>query len=44
MLKLLKRWWSKGRMTPVERYLADSCDLVELEQRQKNLMRKGIWI
>ena len=44
MIKLLQRWWAKSRMSPVERYLANSSDLVELEARQKNLMRKGIWI
>lgn len=31
-------------MTPEERYLASSYDLVDLEGRLKELRRKGIWL
>lgn len=44
MIKAIKKWWKTSRQDPIERYLANSSDLVELERRQKELMRKGIWI
>jgi len=44
MIKFLKNLYNKKRMTRVEKYLAESKDLVELERRQKELQYKGIWI
>ena len=29
---------------PVEKYLSESADLVDLEARMKELKRKGIWV
>ena len=40
----LKIWWSNFWLTPVEKYLNNSTDLVDLEQRQQELQRKGIWL
>jgi len=37
MRKWLKDFWNDINRTPVERYLAGAKDVVELEQRQKNL-------
>lgn len=31
-------------MSEVDRYLANSVDLVDLERRQQELIRKGIWL
>ena len=31
-------------MLMIEKYLAESSDLVDLEQRQQQLARKGIWL
>jgi len=31
-------------MLMIEKYLAESTDLVDLEQRQQQLARKGIWL
>lgn len=42
MLKFLKNLF-KPR-DPVEEYLAKSSDLVDLENRMKELKHKGIWI
>ena len=33
-----------SHQTKIEQYLAESDNLVELERRQKELQRKGIWI
>jgi len=41
MISLFKKWWKTTRMSPIERYLAQSTDLVELERRQRQLMLKG---
>ena len=37
-------WFRKQSMDPVERYLSESTDLVDLENRQRDLARKGIWL
>ena len=37
MMKSIAKWWKKTQMTPIERYLSQSEDLVDLEQRQKKL-------
>ena len=44
MINAIKKWWKQIRQDPIERYLANSSDLVELERRQKELLRKGIWV
>jgi len=31
-------------MLMMEKYLSESTDLVDLEQRQRQLARKGIWL
>ena len=38
---MIKRWWKTTRMDPIERYLSQSSDLVELERRQRQLQLKG---
>jgi len=42
MIKFLKKLFKPSN--PIEDYLAESEDLVELERRQRDLQRKGIWI
>ncbi len=37
MLKMFRLWMTRSRMSPIERYLSQSEDLVDLEQRQKKL-------
>jgi len=44
MVQLIKNFFTKRRETEVERYLAQSVDLVDLERRQQELIRKGIWL
>ncbi len=44
MFRLLKMFFVRDRLNPIEKYLAESSDLVELERRQQNLARKGIWV
>jgi hypothetical protein len=44
MFKLFKRFLTRDKMSQAERYLANSCDLVELERRQQELARKGIYV
>ena len=44
MIKFLKNWLWRSQMNQIERYLAESHDLVELERRQQDLARKGIWV
>ena len=44
MLKSIAKWWKKTQMSPIEKYLAESQDMVDLEQRQQRLQRKGIWL
>jgi hypothetical protein len=44
MIRIVKNWWTKVKMDPIEKWLASSHDLVELEQRQKRLINKGKWI
>ena len=45
MIKAIVNWLRKSQMDPVEKYLAQSTDLVDLERRQKELMFKGkYWI
>lgn len=36
--------WFFSRPSQAEKYLAQSSDLVELERRQQELQRKGIWL
>lgn len=43
MTKLLNFLLNRNSMTAIERYLADSTDLVELERRQRELARRGIY-
>ena len=42
MKKILK-WWNTRHIRAVEAYLAKSVDLVDLERRQQELARKGIY-
>jgi hypothetical protein len=42
MKKILK-WWNTRQIRAVEAYLAKSHDLVDLERRQQELARKGIY-
>ena len=42
MIKFLKKLFTAT--DPVESYLAQSTDLVDLENRMNELKRKGIWI
>jgi len=44
VIKFLKNWIYRSQMSQIERYLAQSHDLVELERRQQELARKGIWV
>ena len=45
VIKAIVNWLRKSQMDPVEKYLAQSTDLVDLERRQKELMFKGkYWI
>jgi len=44
MIKAIKAWWNTPRMTPEEKYLAQSQDLVDLENRINELKRKGTWV
>lgn len=44
MIKLFKTLMKRMSQDPVERYLAESEDLVDLENRIKSLRYKGIWI
>ena len=44
MIKFIKMLFVRDRMSQVEKYLASSSDLVELERRQQELARKGIWV
>jgi len=40
----LKTFWKNLWMDPATKYLSQSKDHVDLEQRMKELQRKGIWI
>jgi hypothetical protein len=42
MKKILK-WWNTRHIRAVESYLAKSHDLIDLERRQQELARKGIY-
>ena len=44
MIKLFKTLMKKMSQDSVERYLAESEDLIDLENRMKALRHKGIWI
>ena len=45
MIKAIINWFTKKSMDPVEKYLSQSTDLVDLERRQRELMFKGkYWI
>lgn len=40
----IKAFWKNLWMDPVTKYLSKSTDHVDLENRMKELQRKGIWI
>lgn len=42
MIKFFKNLFKAN--DPIENYLAESADLVDLERRMKELKHKGIWI
>ena len=45
VIKAIINWFFKPRLDPVEKYLSQSTDLVDLERRQRELMFKGkYWI
>ena len=44
MIRFLKMLLVRDRKSQIEKYLASSSDLVELEYRQKELARKGIYL
>jgi hypothetical protein len=44
MRSSFKKWWTNLWMDPYTKYLANSVDHVDLEQRLQNLQRKGIWL
>lgn len=44
MSKIINFLFGRSRRDSVERYLAESQDLVELERRQQDLARRGIWV
>lgn len=45
VIKAFVNWLRKSQMDPVEKYLSESTDLVDLERRQRELMFKGkYWI
>lgn len=46
MIKYVKSFLLRAfkPVDPVEAYLSQSEDLVDLERRQKELQRKGIWV
>ncbi len=41
MLKAIKRFFRNISMSDVDRYLANSVDIADLERRQQHLQRKG---
>ena len=43
-MSALMEWFKMLNMSPVERYLSQATDLHDLEQRQKELRYKGIWV
>ena len=43
-MSALIEWFRKMMMSPAERYLSQATDHYDLEQRQKELRRKGIWV
>jgi len=36
-IKSLTKWWNDARMTDEERYLSASTDLIDLENRQRDI-------
>ena len=44
MIKAIVEWWTKPSQTPEEKYLSQATDLVDLENRMKQLRYKGYWI
>ena len=40
----IKAWWRNLWIDPYTKYLSQATDHVDLEQRLRNLQRKGIWI
>ena len=43
-MSALIEWYRKLMMSPAEKYLSQAKDHNDLEQRQKELRYKGIWI
>jgi hypothetical protein len=43
MINIIKKWWATARMSPLEKYLANSSDLHDLEYRCKQMMKKGYY-
>ena len=43
MIKSIVKWWNTRRHRAIDEYLAKSHDLVDLERRQQELARKGIY-
>ena len=44
MSKIINFLFGLNRRNAIEKYLSESQDLVELERRQQDLARKGIWV
>lgn len=43
-MSTLIEWFKRLSMSPAERYLSQATDHYDLEQRQKELRYKGIWV
>ena len=43
-MKAIKKWWTNLWLDPATKYLSQSTDHVDLENRMKELQRKGIWV
>jgi len=41
MIKYLAKWWMNINQDPIEKWLASSHDLIELEHRQQQLKYRG---
>jgi|TARA_B100002019_G_C21048856_1_gene488161 hypothetical protein len=42
-MEKIKKWWKRFNMSPIEKYLSESKDHYDLEVRQRELARKGIY-
>lgn len=40
IVKDIKLWWKNYRMSPLEKYLAQSTDIVDLEHRMRAILYK----